>query len=88
MSSPPEHFPGCHPEDAEDSRKPASLPEDGEVQECWHCGAPTPQGCSCADCWDAADYIPPDRMYHCPQCRRWWATMVPVITRITFGAGQ
>jgi len=80
-----QHFPGCHPEDAEDRREPAGLPAPGEAQACWHCGTSTPQGCWCADCVDGADYIPPERAYHCPLCKRWWATMRPVITKITFG---
>jgi len=80
------HFPGCHPEDAEDRREvPAGYrPQDTET--CWHCGTPTPRGCNCADCRDGADYVPPSAVYHCPACRRWWAWMTPVITEITFGA--
>jgi hypothetical protein len=81
----PEHFSGCHPEHARDERQPSGLPEAGEIQDCWHCGTPTPQGCSCWDCLEGDDYVPHDRIYHCPVCKRWWATMVPVITTITFG---
>jgi hypothetical protein len=80
------HFPGCHPEHERDERQPDKLPEPGEVQDCWHCGTPTPQGCHCSDCIEGGDYIPPDYSCHCPACRRWWATMVPRITTITFGA--
>jgi hypothetical protein len=80
-----EHFPGCHPEHAEGDREPDRLPEPGEAQDCWHCGTPTPQGCHCVECLDGADYIPPEYAYHCPVCKRWWATMMPVITTITFG---
>ena len=44
------HFPGCHPEDAEDPRpsKPADQIQD--VEDCWHCGTPTTRGaCRCRD---------------------------------------
>jgi hypothetical protein len=79
------HFPGCHPEHARDERDPDKLPDPGEVQDCWHCGTPTPQGCTCLDCLDGDDYVPHTAIYHCPTCKRWWATMRPVITKITFG---
>ena len=79
-----EHFPGCHPEHDKDDRQPDGLPEPGEVQECWHCATPVPQGCTCAECLDADNYVPHAAMYHCPVCKRWWATMLPVITKITF----
>jgi hypothetical protein len=69
-----EHFPGCHPEDAEDRQK-KPLGELGGVEDCWHCGTPTSRGCNCADCWDGADYVPPSAIYHCPTCKRWWAWM-------------
>ena len=81
-----EHFPGCHPEDAEDSRE---LPEGEQIKDtepCWHCGTPTTRGtCGCGDCcYD--DYIPQQAMYHCPTCKRWWAWMTGLnITEITFG---
>ena len=82
----PEHFPGCHPEHAEDPRRvpPAEI-EDTEP--CWHCGTPTTRGeCGCTDCWDGADYIPPSAVYHCQTCRRWWAWMTGLnVTAITFG---
>lgn len=81
-----EHFPGCHPEDAEDIREDHTY-EGGQPENCWHCGTPTPQGCSCLDCYDAADYVPPTAIFHCPTCKRWWAYMTGLnITTITFGA--
>jgi hypothetical protein len=82
-----EHFPGCHPEDATDPRE--SPKEPAETENCWHCGTPTPRGCNCWDCQDAADYIPPTAIYHCPVCKRWWAYMTGLnITTITFGAPE
>jgi hypothetical protein len=79
------HFPGCHPEHDKDPREVPA----GEIQEtepCWHCAAPTPRGCHCADCLDGADYVPPTAIYHCPVCRRWWAWMTGLnITTIKFG---
>jgi hypothetical protein len=80
------HFPGCHPEDAEDPRpsKPADQIQD--VEDCWHCGTPTTRGaCRCRDtCND--DDIPMTAIYHCPACKRWWAYMTGLnITTITFG---
>jgi hypothetical protein len=80
-----EHFPGCHPEDAEDPRESPGTP--AETEDCWHCGTPTPHGCDCADCWKDADVISPTAIYHCPTCGRWWAYMTGLnITTITFGA--
>lgn len=81
-----EHFPGCHPEDAEDRRE---LPEGEQIrgtENCWHCGTPTTRGtCFCADCRDET-YIPQAAVYHCPTCKRWWAWMTGLnITTITFG---
>jgi hypothetical protein len=87
LSAVSEHFPGCHPKDAEDRRE---LPEGEQIRDtesCWHCGTPTTRGvCRCADClYD--DYIPPGAIYHCPTCKRWWAWMTGLnITSITFGA--
>ena len=82
-----EHFPGCHPEDAEDPRPSKPVEEIQDTEDCWHCGTPAPRGCDCADCWDAADYMPPTAIYHCPTCKRWWAYMTGLnITEITFGA--
>jgi hypothetical protein len=83
-----EHFPGCHPEDDKDPREPDGLPRPGEAQDCWHCGTSVPQGCTCAACWDVDDYVPHTAMYHCPVCSRWWYTVRPVITTITFGGGD
>lgn len=80
-----EHFPGCHPEDAEAPDTPGHKPVAGQPENCWHCGTETPQGCHCPDCLDNADYIPPTAVYHCPLCKRWWAYMIPRITTITFG---
>jgi hypothetical protein len=83
-----EHFPGCHPEHAEDPRRmPAGQIADTEP--CWHCGTPTSRGCYCLDCLDAADYIPPSASYHCGTCGRWWAWMTGLnITEITFGKDE
>jgi len=81
-----EHFPGCHPEHAEDRREvPPAAIEDTEP--CWHCGTPTTRGeCRCPDCWDSADHIPVSAIYHCRTCGRWWAWMTGLnITTITFG---
>jgi hypothetical protein len=81
------HFPGCHPEDARDDREADPATVGQPVENCWHCGTPTPRGCTCDDCRDAADYIPPSAIYDCPLCRRWWAWMTGLnITTITFGA--
>lgn len=82
-----DHFPGCHPEDAEDTRKtPDPIPD---TENCWHCGTLTTRGaCGCADCWEGDDYVPVSSVYHCPLCKRWWAYMIPRITKITFGAGD
>jgi hypothetical protein len=79
------HFPGCHPEDAEDQREVPEGYEPQETEACWHCVTTTTRGCNCADCWEGVDYVPPSAVYHCPTCRRWWAWMWPVITEITFG---
>lgn len=81
-----EHFPGCHPEHAEDRRE-ASVASLAETEPCWHCGTPTRRGyCGCSDCWEGSDYIPVSAVYHCPTCKRWWAWMTGVnITTITFG---
>jgi hypothetical protein len=81
------HFPGCHPEDAEDTREVPAGYQPQETEDCWHCGTPVMRGCDCADCWEGADYVPPTAVYHCPACGRWWAWMTPVIMQITFGAG-
>ena len=83
------HFPGCHPEDAEDPREVPEGYQPGDVEECWHCGTPARRGaCRCADCL-GGDYIPPGAMYHCPACKRWWAWMTGLnITTITFGAEE
>lgn len=85
--TPASHFPGCHPEDAEDPRGDKPAGEIGSTEDCWHCGTPTTRGCDCADCWDASDYVPPTAIYHCPVCKRWWAYMTGLnLTTITFGA--
>jgi hypothetical protein len=82
-----EHFDGCHPEDDKDPRETPEGHQSGGIEDCWHCGTPTKQGCGCFDCYDAADYIPPTAIYHCPTCKRWWAYMTGLnITTITFGA--
>ena len=48
MSVTGEHFPGCHPEDAEASREAPTPIQDTEP--CWHCGTATAHGgCGCAD---------------------------------------
>ena len=80
------HFPGCHPEDAEDPRGDKPREEIEDAEPCWHCGTLTARGdCGCADCWDGADYIPPSAVYHCPACKRWWAYMTGInVTEITF----
>ena len=80
------HFPGCHPEDAEDPRQVPDGYQPQETENCWHDGTPTTRGCNCAACWDGADDIPPSAIYHCPTCKRWWAWMTLNITEITFGA--
>jgi hypothetical protein len=80
-----EHFPGCHPEHANADRQSAGGHQPQETEACWHCGTPTTRGCSCADCWEGADYVPPSAVYHCPTCGRWWAWMTPVITELKFG---
>lgn len=81
-----EHFPGCHPEhDQGDQPMPEGL-KPGDADKCWHCETLTPQGCDCADCWEGADDIPPSAIFHCRTCKRWWAYMIPRITKITFGA--
>jgi len=81
-----DHFPGCHPEDDESTRKPNA----GEIQDtegCWHCGTPTTRGdCNCAECRENAGYVPPSAVYHCRTCGRWWAWMTGLnVTTITFG---
>jgi hypothetical protein len=78
------HFPGCHPEESEDPRPDKPQAEIQDTEPCWHCGTPTPRGCSCFDCCDDG-YIPPTAVYHCPTCKRWWAYMNLNITKITFG---
>jgi hypothetical protein len=83
-----EHFRGCHPEDAQAPETPDGY-EPQETEDCWHCGTPTPRGCSCAECWESADYVPPTAIYHCPACGRWWAYMTGLnITTIEFGSGD
>jgi len=82
-----DHFPGCHPEDAEAPRETPGGYTPQETASCWHCGTATARGCNCADCWDGADYVPPSAVYHCPVCGRWWAWMTGLnITEITFAA--
>jgi len=88
MSVTGEHFPGCHPEDAEASREaPTPIPD---TEPCWHCGTATAHGgCGCWECMDTADCIPPEAIYHCPVCMRWWAYMTGLnITTITFGSKE
>jgi hypothetical protein len=84
-----EHFPGCHPEDAEDPRPSPPVAEIQDTEDCWHCGTPTTRGaCGCTDCWDGADYIPVSAVSHCPVCKRWWAYMTGLnVTEITFTPG-
>lgn len=78
------HFPGCHPEHDRDDRETPE-PANG-TDECWHCKTPTTRGaCRCADCYEGADDIPVEAVYHCPLCKRWWAFMRLNITKITFG---
>lgn len=79
-----QHFKGCHPEDEHSPRTPP--PDYGqEVEACWHCGTLTTRGeCGCYECWESADDVPPDVVYHCPTCGRWWAYMMPRITTIVF----
>jgi hypothetical protein len=88
MTALPEHFPGCHPEDAEGAREAGGAPAGQETEDCWHCGTPTPRGCYCLECQDEADYIPTTATYHCPVCKRWWAWMMPRITTIAFDAPE
>ena len=84
-----DHFPGCHPEDAEDPRETPSGYEPRDTENCWHCGTAASLGCNCADCAGEADYVPPSAVYHCPTCGRWWAWMTGLnITEITFGAPE
>jgi hypothetical protein len=80
------HFPGCHPEDAEDPRGDKPREEIQDTEACWHCGTATTRGaCYCDECRDE-DYIPQSAVYHCPLCKRWWAYMTGLnITEITFG---
>jgi hypothetical protein len=79
-----QHFPGCHPEDAQGDQPESHVPQ--ETEPCWHCGTPTPLGCNCRECWEGSDYVPPSAVYHCPTCGRWWAWMTGLnITQITFG---
>ncbi len=88
-SGPDEHFPGCHPEDAEDPRETPEGYQPQDTENCWHCGTPVTRGeCLCIDC-QYDDYIPPGAIYHCPACKRWWAWMTGLnITQITFGAEE
>lgn len=82
-----EHFPGCHPEDAQGEQVPGHQPQDTEP--CWHCGTPTTRGCICWDCQEGSDYVPMSASYHCKTCGRWWAWMTGLnITEITFGGDQ
>lgn len=82
------HFKGCHPED-EHSPHEVKGYEHREVEACWHCQTSTTRGCNCYECWDNADDVPPDVVFHCPTCGRWWAYMWPRITTITFnGTGE
>lgn len=80
-----EHFRGCHPDhERDDSPKEEGYqPQDTEA--CWHCGTPTVRGeCGCYECWESADDVPPESVYHCRTCGRWWAWMHPRITTIVF----
>ena len=84
-----EHFYGCHPEDAEDHRPFKAVSEIADTESCWHCGTPTSRGCSCPECLDSADYVPPSAIYHCDTCGRWWAYMTGLkLTTIEFGAAD
>ncbi len=80
----PEHFPGCHLEDAEDPRETPKGYQPQETEDCWHCGTPTTRGCNCESCLDFSDGIL-NVVHHCPVCRRWWAWMTLNIAKITFG---
>lgn len=83
-----QHFPGCHPEDAQAPDAPRGY-QPQETEDCWHCGTPTPRGCNCWDCQEGSDYIPTAASYHCKTCGRWWAWMTGLnITEITFGGDQ
>jgi len=78
------HFRGCHPEHEHDSgSRPGYEPQ--ETEACWHCDTPTVRGeCGCYECWESADDVPPESVYHCRTCGRWWAWMHPRITTIVF----
>lgn len=78
-----EHFPGCHPEDAE---APASSgpAQRGAPEGCWHCGTITSMGCDCRDCYEGGDDVPPEAAYHCPTCKRWWSYMSLNVTTISW----
>lgn len=79
-----EHFAGCHPEDDHALEKSEGhTPQQEEA--CWHCGTPTVHGCDCVDCWNNAELVPPDCVYHCLCCGRWWAYMTGInVTTLTF----
>lgn len=84
-----EHFIGCHPEHEHAPQRDRPVSEIPDTEACWHCGTLTTRGaCNCSDCWDNADYIPPSAVSHCPTCGRWWAYMIPRITKITFEASE
>ena len=83
--APGEHFPGCHPEDAEGRAKPPQA----RSRTPRTAGTAAPRrraGCGCFECYDNAGYVPPTAAYHCRTCGRWWAWMTGLnITTITFG---
>ncbi len=78
-----EHFPGCHPEVTDELHEMPAGYRPRDIEDCWHCRMPTPRGCGCADCLDAADVVPPAVVYHCPVCRRWWSYTWPWMTTTT-----
>lgn len=79
-----DHFLNCHPEDA---RAPETVegyrPTDTEA--CWHCGTLAKRGCYCPKCMDTADDVPPEMVYHCPVCGRWWAYMYLRVIEMILG---
>jgi hypothetical protein len=78
-----EHFKGCHPDDGEAPDK-AEGHEPAQTEDCWHCATPTPRGCTCPTCWEDQDNIPPEAVYHCVLCGRYWAYMYLRVTTLAF----
>jgi len=74
MTDTARHFKNCHPEDSQGPPAPVGYkPTDPE--NCWHCDTPTVRACYCDNCLDGADDIPPEMVYHCRTCGRWWSYM-------------